>query len=221
MTDPRAGGAAVGGDVVSPPAPVVVGSVGILGGTFDPIHHGHLAIAEEVRETLGLERLLLVPAASPPHKPGRPVTAPEHRLAMVRLAAAANPALEASELEVRRGGQSYTLDTLEALRADGIVEPWLVLSSEALAGLPDWREPRQVLSLARVAVVPRSGFDPLGPDWVESRFPGAADRVRFLPGPLMPISGSVVRRRAAVGRSVRYLVPDGVAAYIADHRLYR
>jgi nicotinate-nucleotide adenylyltransferase len=206
---------------VSPPAPIVPGSVGILGGTFDPVHNGHLAIAEEARETLGLERVLFVPAASPPHKPGRPVSAPGDRLAMVRLAVAGNPAFEASNVEILRGGTSYTVDTLEELRAGGLEAPWLILSSEALALLPTWHEPHRVLELARLAVVPRGGFEPLGPDWVEARFPGAADRVHFLSGPLLPISGSVVRRRAHAGRSVRYLVPDTVAAYIADHSLYR
>lgn len=208
------------GDAILPPAAVVPGSLGILGGTFDPVHHGHLAIAEEAREALGLERVVFMPASSPPHKPGRPVSAPEHRLAMVRLAVAGNPAFEVSELEVRRGGASYTVDTLEALVAEGVEQPWLILSSEALAGLPAWREPERVLALARLAVVPRGGHDPLGADWMEARFPGSAGRARFLGGPLLPISGSVVRRRAAAGRSVRYLVPEAVAAYIADHRLY-
>jgi nicotinate-nucleotide adenylyltransferase len=201
-------------------APVVPGSVGIFGGTFDPIHLGHLAIAEEAREALGLERVVFMPASAPPHKPSRPVTAPEHRLAIVRLAVADNPAFEVSEAEILRGGPSYTVDTLARLREDGLAEPWLILSSEALAGLPEWRQPERVLSLARLAVVPRAGFDPLGPAWLEARYPGAAERVRFLTGPLLPISGSVVRRRAAAGRSVRYLVPDAVAAYIAQHRLY-
>ena len=220
MTDALDGAATTEGTVVQPPAPVLPGSVGILGGTFDPIHHGHLAIAEEAREALGLERVLFMPAAFPPHKPGQPVTDPGHRLAMVRLAVAGNPAFEASDLEVRRGGASYTVDTLEALVADGLQRPWLILSSEALALLPKWREPRRILELARLAVVPRGGFDPLGPAWVEAAFPGAVERVTFLPGPLLPISGSVVRRRARAGRSVRYLVPDAVAAYIAQHRLY-
>jgi nicotinate-nucleotide adenylyltransferase len=207
-------------EAISPPAPAVPGSVGILGGTFDPIHHGHLVIAEEAREALGLERVLLVPAATPPHKPGRLVTGAAHRLAMARLAIAGNPAFSVSTLEVDRGGASYTVDTLEALRADGIEEPWFVLSTEALAGLPSWREPERVLAMARLAVVPRAGFELLDRAWVTSRFPGREDRVRFLDGPLLPISGSVVRRRAAAGRSVRYLVPDAVAAYIASHALY-
>jgi nicotinate-nucleotide adenylyltransferase len=205
---------------IPPPAPVVPGSVGILGGTFDPIHHGHLVIAEEAREALGLERVLLVPAASPPHKPGRPVTDAAHRLAMAELAIAGNPAFTVSRLEVDRGGASYTVDTLDALRAAGVEQPWFILSAEALAGLPAWRDPARILELCRLAVVPRGGYESLGPPWVTEHFPGLEDRVAFLPAPLLPISGSVVRRRAAAGRSVRYLVPDAVAAYIASHRLY-
>ncbi len=205
---------------IPPPAPVVPGSVGILGGTFDPVHHGHLAIAEEAREALGLERVWFVPVASPPHKPDRPVSAAADRLAMVRLAVAGNPAFEACDLEIRRGGASYTADTLDELLGRGVRAPWLILSSEALALLPSWHEPRRVLELARLAVVPREGFDALGPEWAEGAFPGTAGRFAFLPGPLLPVSGSVVRRRARAGRSVRYLVPDAVAAYIADHRLY-
>jgi nicotinate-nucleotide adenylyltransferase len=112
------------------------------------------------------------------------------------------------------------VDTLEAMRAAGIEQPWFILSSEALAGFPSWRSPGRILELARLAVVPRGGSATLDPGWVTERFPGREDRVRFLPGPLLPISGSVVRRRAAAGRSVRYLVPDAVAAYIAQHSLY-
>ena len=217
MTD----GATPAPEAILPPAPVVPGSVGLLGGTFDPIHHGHLAIAEEAREALGLERVLFVPAAQPPHKPGRPVTDAADRLAMVRLAVAGNPSFAVSEVEVARGGASYTVETLTVLRGAGIVDPWFILSSEALAEFSSWREPARILGLCRLAVVPRAGYEPLGPAWVEARFPGGAERVTFLAGPLLPISGSVVRRRAAVGRSVRYLVPDAVAAYIADNRLYQ
>ena len=205
---------------VAAPVPPQPGSVGILGGTFDPIHHGHLVIAEEAREVLGLERVLLIPAASPPHKPGLPVTPALDRLAMAELAVAGNPALSVSRLEIDRGGASYTVETLEALRDQGIADPWFILSAEALAGFPAWREPDRILGLCRLAVVPRAGYDALDGAWIAGHFPGREDRVRFLAGPLLPISGSVVRRRAAVGRSVRYLVPDAVAAYIADHRLY-
>jgi len=207
-------------EAVRPPAAIVPGSVGILGGTFDPIHHGHLVIAEEAREALGLERVLLVPSATPPHKPDRVVTAAEHRLAMARLAVAGNPAFSVSPIEVDRGGSSYTVETLEALLLEGISDPWFILSAEALAGFPAWRRPDGILDLCRLAVVPRADHAALDATWVRDHLPGREDRVRFLPGPLLPISGSVVRRRAAAGRSVRYLVPDAVARYIADHALY-
>lgn len=206
--------------MIDGPAPVVPGSVGILGGTFDPIHHGHLLIAEEARESLGLERVLLVPAAQPPHKPDRPVTPPAHRLAMAELAVAGNPWFSVSPVELERGGASYTVDTLEALRAAGTADPWFILSSEALLDFPSWREPDRILRLARLAVVPRAGAEPLDGHWLRRHLPSAGDRVRFLAGPLLPISGSVVRRRAAAGRSVRYLVPEPVARYIAEHGLY-
>ncbi|HYO44929.1 MAG TPA: nicotinate-nucleotide adenylyltransferase [Candidatus Limnocylindrales bacterium] len=205
---------------VGPPTLTVPGSVGILGGTFDPIHHGHLVIAEEAREALGLERVLLVPAASPPHKPGQPVTDVRHRLAMARLAVQDNPAFVVSGLEIERGGPSYTVDTLAALATDGVTQPWFILSAEALASFATWRSPDRILELCRLAVVPRGGYEPLDRTWVSHRFPGREDRIRFLPGPLLPISGSVVRRRAAAGRSVRYLVPEAVARYIAHHQLY-
>jgi len=205
---------------VLPPAPIVPGSVGILGGTFDPIHHGHLVIAEEAREALGLERVLLVPTATPPHKPDRVVTAAEHRLAMAELAVAGNPAFSASGVEVARGGSSYTVETLEILLREGVSDPWFILSSEALADFPAWRRPDRILELCRLAVVPRGDHAALDAAWTREHFPGCEDRIRFLPGPLLPISGSVVRRRAAAGRSVRYLVPDAVARYIADHALY-
>ena len=117
MSQDDAGPGDAGPGEIAPPAPVAPGSIGILGGTFDPIHHGHLLVAEEVREALGLERVVLIPAAVPPHKPGRPVTAAEHRLAMVTLAIAGNPALAVSRVELDRGGASYTLDTLRAIAA--------------------------------------------------------------------------------------------------------
>lgn len=205
---------------VAPPAAVVPGSLGVLGGTFDPIHHGHLAIAEEARETLGLASVRFVPAAASPFKTDRVVTPAEHRYPMVEAAVAGNPAFHASRMEIERPGPSYTVDTVERLVADGFADPWLILSAEALAGFPGWRDPDRILDLARLAVVPRGGFEPLGEAWVREHFPGRDDRFAFLSGPLLPISGSVVRRRAAAGRSVRYLVPDEVAAYIARFRLY-
>jgi nicotinate-nucleotide adenylyltransferase len=220
------------GTLSAPPA-VVPGSRGILGGTFDPIHIGHLAIAEEARETLGLERVVFVPAGEPPHKPGRRISAASDRLAMVARAIADNPAFELSRLEVDRPGPSYAVDTLQIL-ADHSREvgqrPDLtfILSDEALAGLPTWREPRQLLELARLAVVPRAfsgsnGRDrpvPIDRAWVAQQFPGLEGRVVFLDGPRLAVSASEIRDRVAAGRSVRYLLPPAVLAYISDHDLY-
>jgi nicotinate-nucleotide adenylyltransferase len=209
-------------EVILPPAPVVERSLGVFGGTFDPIHHGHLVIAEEAREALGLEMVVFVPAATSPFKTDRVVTGAAHRMAMVEAAIAGNPGFSVSTVELERPGPSFTVDTLAAFASAGTGPDalWLILSSEALAGFPRWREPSRILDLARLAVVPRGGHDPLGDAWVASSFPGREDRFAFLDGPLLPISGSVIRRRAAAGRSVRYLVPDPVARYIQTNHLY-
>lgn len=212
----------VTGEIEAPRA-IVAGSIGILGGTFDPIHVGHLAIAEEVREALGLARVLFVPAPRPPHKPGVPLAPAEDRAAMVRLAIRGNPAFEASPVELDRPGPSFAADTVEVLaaheRAEGR-EPDLtfILSTEALAGLETWHDPERLLDACRLAVVPRAGRGAEGPGWLSERFPRA--RAVFLDGPDLAVSGTAIRRRVALGRSIRYLVPDAVIAYIADHGLY-
>jgi nicotinate-nucleotide adenylyltransferase len=210
------------------PAAIVVGSLGVLGGTFDPIHVAHLALAQEAAESLGLERVLFIPAGSPPHKPGVAVTPGADRLAMVRLAIAGNERFEVSRIELDREGPSYTVDTLEALTAgrskgvsaDAAGEITLILSADAFLGLRSWRQPRRVLELARLAVAPRDGYPEAGPDFLVTHFPDLADRAVFLDGPRIRLSASVLRDRAAAGRSLRYLVPDAVAAYIGDHGLY-
>jgi nicotinate-nucleotide adenylyltransferase len=205
---------------IAPPVPSVPGSVGVLGGTFDPIHVGHLALGEEAREALGLERVLFVPAAVPPHKQGRSITAAEHRRAMVELAIGDNPAFALSMIELERSGPSYTVDTLASLGAEA-AELTLLLSAESFAELPDWHEPRRIVELARLAVAPRAGYELQGRGWFEDRFPGVGDRLKFLDGPNLRLSASEIRARVAAGRSVRYLVPVGVARYIVDHDLYR
>lgn len=208
------------GGAISPPAPTIAGSVGVLGGTFDPIHLGHLALAEEAREALGLERVLFVPAAMPPHKQGRQITSPDHRRAMVELAVADNTAFEVSTVELARPGPSYTVDTLAAL-AEHARELTLLLSAESFAELPDWHQPRRIIELARIAVAPRAGYELRSRGWLEDRLPGTGDRVRFLDGPNLRVSASEIRARVAAGRSVRYLVAASVARYIAEHQLYR
>lgn len=235
MTDELAGAAsaeararaalAAGRVSLDRPHPVVPGSIGILGGTFDPIHYGHLAIAEEVREALGLERVLFVPAGIPPHKPGRPISPAEDRVAMISLAIADNPAFELSRIEVDRPDPSFAVETLELLvaeaRATGrSLDFTFILSAEAFVELPTWRDPDRLLGLCRMAVVPRAARRGPGAGWVERHFPGREDRVTFLAGPNIALSGTTLRRRVANGRSIRYLVPDAVVAYIGDHALY-
>jgi len=200
--------------------------VGILGGTFDPVHYGHLVIAEEVREALALDRVLFVPAAIPPHKLGLSITAAQDRAAMVELAVAGNAAFRVSRVELEREGPSYTADTLAALADDAARqkvarELYFILSTEALAALPTWHDPARILSLCNLAVVPRPGTPmPSAPE-LEERFGAAAGRI--FPVQTVPLahSASAVRARVAAGQSIRYLVPPAVEQYIRDHRLYR
>jgi nicotinate-nucleotide adenylyltransferase len=209
------------------PGRVGAGTVGVFGGTFDPIHYAHLAVAEEAAEALGLERVLFVPAGQPPHKPGQAITAGAHRLAMVELAIAGNDRFAVDRLELERDGPSYTVDTLEALGASGPTpeprfrELILILSADAFLGLASWHDPRRIFELARVAVAPREGYPSAEATFMTEHFPDLADRVVFLDGPRMRLSASELRSRAAAGRTLRYLVPDAVAAYIDDHDLYR
>jgi len=202
--------------------------LGILGGTFDPIHLGHLALAEEVRETLGLARVLFVPAGDPWQKVGINVTPGAVRYALLERAIADNPGFAASRLEIDRPGPTYTAETLaviaDAERAAGRdPDLWFILSAEALAGLPTWRDPERVLALARLAVVPRADdAEDLAAAAARfaADFPGEGGRALFLPGPRLAISGTLIRARVAAGRSIRYLVPDAVAAKIREYALY-
>jgi nicotinate-nucleotide adenylyltransferase len=190
-----------------------------MGGTFDPIHMGHLVIAETAREALRLDRMLFVPAGVPPHKAPADVTPVEHRVAMVDAAIAGNPAFELSRIEVDRAGPSYTVDTVEALAADRDVT--LILSVETFLELPRWHEPERLFEAGRVAVVPREGYPAPDPGWLSSTYPGREDRVTFLEAPHLGLSSTAIRERVAAGRSIRYVVPDAVGTYIAAHALYR
>jgi nicotinate-nucleotide adenylyltransferase len=204
-----------------------------MGGTFDPIHVGHLAIGEEARETLSLDVVLFVPAARPPHKRGQDVTGIDDRLEMVRLAIADNPAFELSTIEVDRPGLSYTVDTVEALARgegrdaddprDGDDPPQVVviLSAETFSELPTWHEPERLFDAARIAVVPREGYPAPDPAWLGTTFPGREARVAYLEGPRLGLSSTAIRERVSNGRSIRYLVPGPVQDYIREHHLYR
>jgi len=193
----------------------------VFGGSFNPIHYGHLLLADEVLETLKLDRILFVPAAVPPHKSPAHLAPAGDRHEMVRLATAGHPKFEVSDAELRRAGPSYTVDTLEALRTPR-EDLFLIVGSETFLDLLTWREPRRIAELARLVVVPRVGsaFDPDG---------AAAQKVVREIGqePLivratsLPISASDLRRRVREGRSVAYRLPEAVAAYIRARRLYQ
>lgn len=214
--------------------------LGLLGGTFDPIHFGHLRLAEEAREALRLERVLLIPAGQPPHR-GTPQSSAEHRLAMTRLAAANNAGLGVDDGEVFATGRSYTVLTLQRLRAAwGPQRPLvLILGADAFAGLPRWHRWQELFDLAHIAVASRPGYAPHGRRWPAALSPeldaACAGRIdadpaslrktpcgRVVPFDMTPlaISASLIRDLILGGRSARYLLPDPVLDYIGLHHLY-
>jgi nicotinate-nucleotide adenylyltransferase len=200
-------------------------ALGILGGTFDPVHLGHLALAHEALAELELERVLFVPNADPPHKQQQVVTPATHRAAMVSLAIEAEPSFVLSRIELERAGPSYAVETVAQLarqsRAEGRPEPWFVLSAEALEDFASWRDPERILQLCRLAVAPRPGFEPLDHSWVATHYPGSEARFASLPGPELDIASTEIRERVAAGEPIDDLVPAPVARYIAQHDLYR
>jgi nicotinate-nucleotide adenylyltransferase len=193
---------------------------GILGGIFDPIHYGHLTIAEQARDALGLDRVLFVPAGQPVHR-DPPIANAEHRAHMVSLAISGNPFFELSRVEIDAERPSYTVDTLVALADQNPAHDWaLIASAEAARALPTWRSPERILDLARIAVVARLGHPDLTPEWLAQSFPGREDRFELLSGSRLGHSSSDIRERLGHGRSIRYLVPAAVQTYIEDNRLY-
>ena len=196
--------------------------VGILGGTFDPIHFGHLAAAQEVAWTLNLERILFIPTHQQPLKQSESSSGPEHRLAMVRLATASNPLFDVNTVELDRGGVSYTVDTLRALRqADASTAYWLILGTDALLDLGRWHRPEEILGMAEIAAVHRAGWERATLDAMYAEVPSARGRVQHIPIPGLDISATDLRGRLQDGRPIRYLVPDAVEAYIREQGLYR
>ncbi len=197
--------------------------VGILGGTFDPLHLGHLVIAEEARTRLGLTEVVFVPAGGPYHRGQQPVAASKHRLAMVRLGVAGNPRFRVSTMDIEREGPSYSIDSVRQVREEAGPGTSLVfiMGWDALRELQTWRQPDLLLSLCRVAAARRPDTPDL--DWrlLEQAVPDVRDRIVQLDTPLIGISATEVRRRVAEGVSIRYWVPDAVAEYITEHRLYQ
>ena len=198
--------------------------VGILGGTFDPPHFGHLLIAETARVALGLESVLFVPAGEPWLKSGQRITPAAHRLRMAQLAVADNPDFCVSDCEVQRSGSSYTVDTLRELRRayPGDVGFYFIVGSDVLAQFHLWKEPDCILELCRLAVIERPGGPADGVTALAERFPDAvaSGAVTSVAGPRVDFSASELRRILAAGQSGRYRIPDAVAEYISRHNLY-
>ncbi len=200
--------------------------LGILGGTFNPPHLGHLALARHALQELGLERVVLMPACRSPHKPPVQEPGPERRLRMCRLAIEDAPGLGVCAMEVERGGQSYTVDTLRALAAaHPDARPTLIVGADVARTLPSWREPAELMALADLAVALRAGT---GPGAVRDALdpllaggPPSEARLRFLEMPVVDISSSSVRDRVRRGEPIEELVGPAVASYIAGQRLYR
>jgi nicotinate-nucleotide adenylyltransferase len=183
-----------------------------MGGTFDPVHHGHLRAAENARVTLSLDRVAFMPAREPPHRP-LPGAAAIHRYTMVALAVSGHPAFYVSPLELTREGPSYTVDTVSTLSREA--EVVLIVGSDNLPLLPEWRDVSRLLTLCTVAVVTRPGQ----PEVIPPELPG--ERFRAVAGSEVPISSSNLRARVAEGHSIRYLAPLAVCRYIDDQGLYK
>jgi nicotinate-nucleotide adenylyltransferase len=193
--------------------------IGVMGGTFDPIHHGHLVAAEEARWQFDLDKVVFVPTGRPWQKPVG-VSPAEDRYRMTVLATASNPAFTVSRLEIDHQGPTYTVDTLRRLQA---AQPagtrlFFITGADAVLQILTWKEPDQVLALAEFIAATRPGFDL---SHLVKQVPGATGRVHRMEIPALAISSSELRSRVARGAPIQYLVPDGVARYIHDHALYR
>lgn len=197
--------------------------IGILGGTFDPPHVGHLWLATLAADAIGLDRVMFMPAAQPPHKGGRLVTKASDRVLMTRLATAGNDLFELTLLEMHRSGPSYTIDSVDELLATYGTDAalYLLMAADSLAQIDTWREPDGLLERIEWVVGPRPGSELPDRSALEDRFGAAASRIHLLDGPSLGVSSSEIRRRVAGGHAIRYLVPRGVEELIVERGLYR
>ena len=194
--------------------------LGVLGGTFDPPHYGHLALAENARVQLGLDRVLFVPAGQPPHKPEHPVASDHHRAAMVQAAIADNPGFALSRVDLDRPGPHYTVDMLALVQQEYPgAELVFLMGGDSLAQLPFWRDPAGIARLARLAVMRRPGYEP-DLEALERTVPGLSERLLWIDAPPLALSSSDLRRRVREGLPICYLVPPPVESYIREHHLY-
>ena len=195
--------------------------LGLLGGTFDPVHRGHLALARAARDELGLDEVLFLPAGQPWRKAGQMIASNEHRLAMLRRALEGEAAFQVSRLELERPGPSYTADTLEALRDDRPEdELFFLLGEDALMDLPNWERPRRIPELARLAVARRADSSPEALEEAERRLPGLGERLVWLNMSVVAVSATEIRERVREGQPIGGLVPATVEEYIRKQGLY-
>ena len=197
-------------------------NIGVLGGTFDPIHIGHIMVAEEVRARLNLAEVLFVPAGQPWLKVDISLSDAEHRVQMVRLAIADKPYFKVSTMEIERAGPSYTVDTIAELQAQVGAgdELFFILGWDNLTELPQWREPSRLITMCNLVAVPRLGYPCPNLKALEALVPGLSQRLMLMDKPEIDISALEIRSRVARGLSVRHLVPEPVNKYIKEHGLY-
>jgi nicotinate (nicotinamide) nucleotide adenylyltransferase len=197
--------------------------IGVLGGTFDPVHLGHIMMAEEAKAALDLAEVLLVPAGQPMSKTSDTVTPAQHRLEMLRLAAAGSPYLKVSPIEIERKGPYYTVDTIAEMKKTygKNDEIYFILGWDSLAQLPDWHEPSRLINTCFLVAVPRPGWSRPGIKALEGVLPGISKKVIFLDRPKVDISATAIRELAAKGESIDHLVPKTVAEYIKKNKLYK
>jgi nicotinate-nucleotide adenylyltransferase len=201
---------------------VDVSRLGVLGGTFDPPHYGHLAAAEEAGEVFRLERVLFLPTGEPPHKQGESISSVAHRVRLTELAIADNLRFALSRVDVDRPGPSYTVDTLALLQgAYGPTELYFICGMDMLASFLDWHQPERVLAQCQLVAVTRPGYPTVDLVALEQALPGARERIHILRVPGVDVSSTELAERAAAGRSLRYLTPPAVIDYIRAHDLYR
>ncbi len=203
------------------PAITPSAKLGILGGTFDPPHLGHLILAETAYEALGLSCVLFLPAADPPHKFSQPITPVKHRVAMLRAAITGNPHFAVSDVDATRAGPQYTVDTLAILHAQRPkADLYFLMGGDSLHDFLSWRDPAGIIRQAQLAVMRRPGsiIDLTG---MAEKLPGITDRVLFVDAPVIGIAATTLRERVRAGLSIRYQVPKAVERYIAEHGLYR
>ncbi len=195
---------------------------GVLGGTFDPVHLGHIGMAGAARDELGLSGVILVPAGRPMSRVNRGITTAEHRLAMLRLAVQGKPGLAVSTIEIERTGPTYTVDTLNALNRKYGAEAgiYFILGWDSLAQLPEWREPARLVKMCRLVAVPRPGCPRPDIEALEHDIPGITEKLIILEKPYIDISATMIKETVARGRSIDHLVPGLVAEYIKKHKLY-